>query len=155
MPKGITYVECYAIIAHNHNLQNKAEIYSLYTKYKAKVMKKEGTFFRPSSIQPDKASISLNQLVGYVNVLYEAVADYVCDYCRENPDTYPSAVRRELASMVFPELNIMGGANRFSYLEKSVETLIERVPQVDKCNNVYNNVCATNIIDIEESDIPY
>lgn len=139
LPKGVTFVECYKIIAHNHKLDTSKpeqdyKVYELYKKYKAKVLKTEGTFFRPSSIQPNKAVKSFKQLLSCANYLYDSVADYVDDYCRDNPETYPSAVRRELASIIFPELKVMGGGlARCNYLERAVETLAERVVQQEEC----------------------
>ena len=157
MPKGITYVECYKIIAHNHKLdttkpENDYKVYELYKKYKAKVLKAEGTFFRPSSIQPNKAVQSFKQLLSCANYLYDSVADYVDDYCRDNPETYPSAVRRELASIIFPELKLMGGGSvRCSYLERAVEALTERVVQQEECVVIP----AKAITDFDDEYIPY
>ena len=60
------------------------------------------------------------------------IADYVNDYCIDNPEVYPDSVRRELANILFPELKLMGGgAIRCKYLEESVETLCKRVPQIE------------------------
>lgn len=142
LPKGVTYFECCKIIAHNHKInmltENDVSVYELYKKYKAKVCKIEGTLFRPSSIQPDKARQSLKKLVANANYLYDCVADVVDDYCREYPETYPSAVRREIASILFPELKLMGGGvARCAYLENAVNALSERVKQQEEMEVCY------------------
>jgi len=155
LPKGISYPECRKIIAHNYKVDiTNHVVYDLYKKYKAKVQKTEGTFFRPSSIQPDKAVQSFRELLQYTNVIYDTIADYVNDYCYNNPETYPDAVRRELANLVFPELKINGGAMvRCKHLEKAVDTLCERVQQKDLNDKESYNITPAFIFN--EDELPY
>lgn len=158
LPKGVTYAECKKIIAYNHKIDLYSDsantsIYSLYKKYKSKIQKVEGTFFRPSSIQPNRAQQSFKQLLSCANYLYDTIADYVNDYCVDNPEVYGDAVRRELANILFPELKLMGGgAIRCKYLEEAVETLKERVPQIH-----YNEDAQyyKPSFHIDESELPY
>lgn len=158
LPKGVTYAECKKIIAYNHKIDLYSDsantsIYSLYKKYKSKIQKVEGTFFRPSSIQPNRAQQSFKQLLSCANYLYDTIADYVNDYCVDNPEVYGDAVRRELANILFPELKLMGGgAIRCKYLEEAVETLKERVPQIP-----YNEDAQyyKPSFHIDESELPY
>ena len=157
LPKGVTYAECKKIIAYNHKINSYSDsdldIYSIYKKYKNKVSKVEGTFFRPSSIQPNRAQQSFKQLLSCANYLYDTIADYVNDYCVDNPEVYGDAVRRELANILFPELKLMGGgAIRCKYLEEAVETLKERVPQIP-----YNEDAQyyKPSFHIDESELPY
>jgi hypothetical protein len=158
LPKGVTYAECKKIIAYNHKIDLYSDsantsIYSLYKKYKSKIQKVEGTFFRPSSIQPNRAQQSFKQLLSCANYLYDTIADYVNDYCVDNPEVYGDAVRRELANILFPELKLMGGgAIRCKHLEEAVETLKERVPQIP-----YNEDAQyyKPSFHIDESELPY
>lgn len=157
LPKGVTYAECKKIIVYNHKINSYSDsdldIYSIYKKYKNKVSKVEGTFFRPSSIQPDRAQQSFKQLLSCANYLYDTIADYVNDYCVDNPEVYGDAVRRELANILFPELKLMGGgAIRCKHLEEAVETLKERVPQIP-----YNEDAQyyKPSFHIDESELPY
>lgn len=157
LPKGVTYAECKKIIAYNHKINSYSDsdldIYSIYKKYKNKVSKVEGTFFRPSSIQPDRAQQSFKQLLSCANYLYDTIADYVNDYCVDNPEVYGDAVRRELANILFPELKLMGGgAIRCKHLEEAVETLKERVPQIPYNENA--QYCKPSF-HIDESELPY
>ena len=158
LPKGVTYAECKKIIAYNHKVDLYSDsantsIYSLYKKYKSKIQKVEGTFFRPSSIQPDRAQQSFKQLLSCANYLYDTIADYVNDYCVDNPEVYGDAVRRELANILFPELKLMGGgAIRCKHLEEAVETLKERVPQIPYNENA--QYCKPSF-HIDESELPY
>lgn len=157
LPKGVTYPECRKIIIYNHKIGNELHtesdtVYKLYKKYKSKIEKIEGAFFRPSSIQPDRAQQSFKQLLSCANYLYDSIADYVNDYCIDNPEAYPDSVRRELANILFPELKLMGGgAIRCKYLEESVETLCKRVPQVE---SVEPFIKAPDFF-IEDEYIPY
>ena len=153
LPKGISYPECRKIIAYNHKLDSETSVYDLYKKYKAKVQKIEGAFFRPSSIQPNRAAQSYKELLQYTNVLYDTIADYICDYCRDNPEVYPDSVRRELANLLFPELKISGGAMvRCNHLENAVETLCKRVEQ-QEC--VENEFYKKPEFYIDEDELPY
>ena len=158
LPKGVTYAECKKIIAYNHKIDLYSDsantsIYSLYKKYKSKIQKVEGTFFRPSSIQPNRAQQSFKQLLSCANYLYDTIADYVNDYCVDNPEVYGDAVRRELANILFPELKLMGGgAIRCKHLEEAVETLKERVPQLPYNENAQYYKPSFHI---DESELPY
>ena len=153
LPKGISYPECRKIIIHNHKIDDEISVYELYKKYKAKIQKIEGTFFRPSSLQPNRATQSFKELLQYANVLYDSIADYVCDYCRDNQEVYPDSVRRELANLLFPELKINGGAMvRCRYLEKAVNTLCERVKQQD--GNAVEYYDESDVV-IDENELPY
>ena len=85
--------------------------------------------------------------------MYDTIADYVNDYCVDNPEVYGDAVRRELANILFPELKLMGGgAIRCKHLEEAVETLKERVPQIP-----YNEDAQyyKPNFHIDESELPY
>ena len=117
------------------------------------MQKIDGTFFRPSSIQPNRAQQSFKELLQYTNVLYDIIADYVCDYCRDNSEVYPDAVRRELANLLFPELKINGGVMvRCQYLEKSVNILCERVKQQESSVVEYYEKPEFYI---DEDELPY
>lgn len=135
LPKGISSSECKLIIKHNHKLSDPEEIFKLYKKYKAKVMSETPkAFFRPSCLQPNQAMQSFKKILSSGNYIYDVVADYVSDICQQYPEVYSNAVRRELASIIFPELKLMGGGSvRCSYLERAVEALTERVVQQEEC----------------------
>lgn len=159
LPKGVTYAECKKIIAYNHKVDLYSDsantsIYSLYKKYKSKIQKVEGTFFRPSSIQPDRAQQSFKQLLSCANYLYDTIADYVNDYCIDNPEVCSDSVRREIANIMFPELKLMGGgAVRCRHLEESVEILCQRVPQKSYKDNTPEPI--GELFYIDESELPY
>jgi len=157
MPKGVTYAECKKIIAYNHKFNSDVGsdiIYSIYKKYKNKIQKIEGTFFRPSSIQPDKAVQSFKQLLSCANYLYDTVADYVNDYCTDNPEVCSDSVRREIANIMFPGLKLMGGgAVRCKHLEESVEILCQRVPQKSYKDNTPEPI--GELFYIDENELPY
>lgn len=135
LPKGISSSECKLIIKHNHKLSDPEEIFKLYKKYKAKVVSTTPeAFFRPSCLQPNQAMQSFQKILSSGNYIYDVVADYVSDICQQYPEVYSNAVRRELASIIFPELKLMGGGSvRCSYLERAVEALTERVVQQEEC----------------------
>lgn len=153
MPKGISSVECKMIIKHNHKLTDAEEIFKLYKKYKAKTLASvPKAFFRPSCLQPNQAKQSFKKIISSGNYIYDIVADYVSDICQQYPEVYSHAVRRELASIVFPELKLMGGgATRCSYLERAVEALTERVVQQEECVVLP----AKAITDFDDEYIPY
>ena len=85
--------------------------------------------------------------------MYDTIADYVNDYCVDNPEVYGDAVRRELANILFPELKLMGGgAIRCKHLEEAVETLKERVPQIPYNEDAQYYKPGFHI---DESELPY
>ena len=55
-----------------------------------------------------KATRSFKQILSSGNYLYDVIADVVNDICTEFPEVYSSSVRRELASIIFPELKANG-----------------------------------------------
>lgn len=154
--KGISSAECKRIIKYNYKLEDidSAEVYKLYKKLKAKALAmNSNVFFRPSCLQPDQATRSFKQILSSGNYLYDVIADVVNDICTEFPEVYSSSVRRELASIIFPELKLMGGgAIRCKHLEEAVETLKERVPQIP-----YNEDAQyyKPSFHIDESELPY
>ncbi len=153
MPKGISSSECKLIIKHNHHLSDAEEIFKLYKKYKAKTLASvPEAFFRPSCLQPNQAKQSFKKIISSGNYIYDIVADYVSDICQQYPEVYSHAVRRELASIVFPELKLMGGgALRCKHLERAVEALTERVVQQEECVVIP----AKAITDFDDEYIPY
>lgn len=153
LPKGISSAECKLIIKHNHKLTEAEEIFKLYKKYKAKILASvPNAFFRPSCLQPNQAKQSFKKIISSGNYIYDIVADYVSDICQQYPEVYSHAVRRELASIIFPELKLMGGgATRCNYLEKAVESLTERVVQQEECIVIP----AKAIPDFDDEYIPY
>lgn len=153
LPKGVTSTECKRIIKHNHKLTASDEVVKLYKKYKNRVSANNpDAFFRPSSLQPDRAMSSFKDVLASGNYLYDTIADHVYNICREYPEVYSSAVRRELASIIFPELQLMGGgANRMAYLEKAVVTLEDRVPQQKESCVAHR----TPLFYVEEDELPY
>ncbi len=153
LPKGISSAECKMIIKHNHRLKDAEEIFKLYKKYKAKTLASvPEAFFRPSCLQPNQAKQSFKKIISSGNYIYDIVADYVSDICQQYPEVYSHAVRRELASIVFPELKLMGGgALRCKHLERAVEALTERVVQQEECSVIP----AKAITDFDDEYIPY
>ena len=154
LPKGITSSECKRIIKHNHKLEDAEEIYKLYKKYKTKLLSNEPkAFFRPSCLQPNRAEASFKKILTSGNYIYDVVADYVSDICQEYTEVYADAVRRELASLIFPELKLMGGAQlRMQHLEHCVEKLKQRVKQ-QEC--VVQEPMSRGSFYIDEDELPY
>lgn len=153
-PKGISFAECKRIIQYNYKLEDTEDVYKIYKTLKPKVLAlNDKVFFRPSCLQPNQATRSFKQILSSGNYLYDVIADVVNDICTEFPEVYSSSVRRELASIIFPELKLMGGgAIRCKYLEEAVETLKERVPQIP-----YNEDAQyyKPSFHIDESELPY
>lgn len=152
-PEGVTATECYGVIKTLHNFNDYEEyhglVQDLYKKYKAKVKKTEGVLFRPSSIQPNNAQKSFNRLLELSTYLYEQIEDYLNDYKYDFPDVSTDMVKREIATLTFPELKLMGGVGvRCNYLHNSVEALKSRVEQnVDKQDVVVDNLFVIDTID--------
>jgi len=153
LPKGVTSTECKKIIRHNHKINDNEEVIKLYKKYKQKVIvNNPKAFFRPSCLQPNRAMSSFKSILSSGNYIYDVVADHVEDICRQYTEVYSSAVRRELAAIIFPELQLMGGgANRMAYLEKAVDILEDRVPQQKESCVVYS----TPLFYVNEDELPY
>lgn len=133
LPKGVTSVECKKIIKYNLNCRSE-ELLKLYKKYKLKVTQTNNkAFFRPSCLQPNRARESFKDILNTGNYLYDVICDSVEHLCNKYPEVYAQSIRRDLANLIFPELNLMGGGalTRMQTLEKAVEILEQRVPQVD------------------------
>lgn len=153
LPKGVTSTECKKIIKHNHKINDPEEVIKLYKKYKQKVIvNNPKAFFRPSCLQPNRAMSSFKSILSSGDYIYDVVADHVEDICRQYPEVSSNAVRRELATIIFPELQLMGGgANRMAYLEKAVVTLEDRVPQQKESCVAHR----TPLFYVDEDELPY